>query len=471
MAHMKIQEIFRKYDLRGEVGKHFLPSDAYQITLAIITYFKQLQPSLKNIAVGMDGRTHSGEIKQYVCQAIIDSGLNAHFIGLCPTPALYFACHNLPVDAGIMITASHNPKEDNGFKLVLNRESIWDQGIVEIAKIFHDQTFITSETVGHYFEHDLITQYVETLYQEFKHLENANLNFVIDCGNGTAGVIIPKLIQKLNWKNITVLYPEVDGNYPNHNPNPVEHENMLMVEQLLQREFDLQFGVGLDGDCDRFAAMTKSGFLIPGDQLLGLFALHIEKKYQPAVVMDVKCSEAIGRILKSAQIPYYISPTGHAYIKSYLKEHQATIGGELSGHFCFKDRHTGYDDGIYALLRLCEILIQTKQDLQTLINIFPTTYCSPEVRLHCSEETKNLVVKAAWEACAKWPNTEILALDGIRIQTEIGWAVVRAANTEAAISLRIEGYSAQALQQLKQDLFTILAPHVDAKLLADKLQI
>ena len=481
---MKIQEIFRKYDLRGEVGKHFSPDDAYAITQAIVTYFKQVQPDIKNIAVGMDGRTHSEEIKEFVCQAIIDSGLNAHFIGLCPTPALYFACHNLPVEAGIMITASHNPKEDNGFKLVLNCESVWDQGIVEIAKIFekverYDNDRLTllrstsyeGQVRGNYFEHDLVNQYIEALYQNFKHLENSDLNFVIDCGNGTAGVIIPKLIQKLNWKNVTVLYPEVDGNYPHHNPNPVEHENMLKVEELLKQNPTLQFGVGLDGDCDRFAAMTKSGFLIPGDQLLGLFALHIDKRYSPAVVMDVKCSEAIGRVLKNAQIPYYISPTGHAYIKSYLKEHHATIGGELSGHFCFKDRHVGYDDGIYALLRLCEILVQTKQDLQTLVNIFPATYCSPEVRLHCAEETKNLVVKAAWEACKKWPNTEILALDGIRIQTEIGWAVVRAANTEAAISLRIEGYSAESLQQLKQDLFAILAPHLDAQLLATKLEL
>ncbi len=468
---MKIQEIFRKYDLRGEVGKHFLPSDAYQITQAIVTYFKQTEPNLKNIAVGMDGRTHSEEIKEYVCQAIIDTGINVHFIGLCPTPALYFACHNLPVDAGIMITASHNPKEDNGFKLILKKESVWDQAIVEIAKIFNTKSFSTNAIPGNYFEHDLIPQYIDTLYQEFKHLENANLKFVLDCGNGTAGVVIPALIKKLNWNHVTILYPEVDGNYPNHNPNPVEAKNMLTVTTILQHNANLEFGAGLDGDCDRFAAMTKTGFLIPGDQLLGLFALHIDKKYNPSAVMDVKCSEAIGKVLNQAQIPCYISPTGHAYIKSYLKEHQATIGGELSGHFCFKDRHIGYDDGIYALLRLCEILIQTKQELQTLIDIFPTTYCSPEVRLACPEETKFLVVKAAWDACAKWQNTKIVALDGIRIQTEIGWAVVRAANTEAAISLRIEGYSAAALDQLKHDLFIILSPHLDAKLLAQKLEL
>jgi phosphomannomutase/phosphoglucomutase len=456
-----MQAIFRKYDLRGIVGTQFHIQDSYQITQAIITYFKQKFPDLKNVAVGMDGRTSSPAIKTLVCKALVDAGLNAHFIGICPTPAMYFACHTLKVDAGIMITASHNPKEYNGFKLVLQKESIWGADIEAIKEICLTKSFYTSSNTGNLIEHDIIDSYIDSFAQEFKHLIGNNLNFVIDCGNGVGGAVIPKLVTKMQWQNVAVLYAEIDGDYPNHNPNPVELKNMLDVRSYLASNPYCNFGVGLDGDGDRVGAMTKAGYLIPGDLLLGIFALNMDKKYNPAVVMDVKCSEAIPKILTANNIPYYISPTGHAYIKNCLKEQGATLGGELSGHYCFKDRHFGFDDGIYAILRLCEILVQTKNSLKSFLAKFPKTYCSPEFRIPCKESQKNLIIKDTKDTCSLWPNTKIIALDGVRVQTKDGWAIVRAANTEPAISMRIEGYSEQALIKLKQDFFKILSKHLD----------
>ena len=466
-----MQEIFRKYDLRGIVGEQFHVQDSYQITQSIIFYFKQKFPELKNIVVGMDGRTTSAAIKTEVCNAIIDSDLNAHFIGVCPTPTMYFACNTINVDAGIMITASHNPKEYNGFKLVLQKESVWGDDIEAIYDIYQSKNFYTSQTKGNYIEHNMVDKYIDWFVEKFKHLIGNNLNFVIDCGNGVTGVVIPKLIKKMGWQNVKILYPEVDGDYPNHNPNPVELKNMLDVKKFLENNEHTTFGVGLDGDGDRFAAMTKAGHLIPGDQMLGIFALNMNKKDNPAVVMDVKCSDAIPKILEQENISYFISPTGHAFIKSYLKEHSATIGGELSGHFCFKDRHFGFDDGIYAMLRLCEILIQKKLSLSKLVDVFPKTYCSPEVRIKCLEKDKEQIIKDTKSACSLWPNSKIIALDGVRIQTKNGWAIVRAANTEPAISIRIEGYSEDALKTLKQNVFEILSKYLDPKQLATKLQL
>lgn len=467
-----MQAIFRKYDLRGIVGKDFEVQDSYQITRSILTLLLQKSPKIQTIAVGMDGRNSSLVIKNEVCRAITDHGLNAKFIGLCPTPALYFACHTLTVDAGIMITASHNPKEYNGFKLVLGQESIWGDDINQIAKICASQTFaIPTNLKGMYSEIDIIEPYVDWLACQFKHLSNNQINAVIDCGNGTGGTVIPKLIEKLNWPNVTVLYSEVDGNYPHHNPDPVEFENMLDVRTFLQNNPMATFGAGLDGDCDRMAIMTKSGQLVPSDQLLGIFALNLDRQKQPGVVVDIKCSDAIVSTLRQAGIPCHISPTGHAYIKSYMKQHHATLGGELSGHFCFKDRHFGFDDGIYALLRFCELITESGQSIDQFLKYFPQTFCSPEYRIPCHDNQKDLIVQSAYLNCSSWPNTEIIAIDGIRIQTKIGWAVVRAANTEPALSIRIEGYSEEGLQKLKLDLFGILAQHLNPSVLATKMDL
>jgi phosphomannomutase / phosphoglucomutase len=466
-----MQAIFKKYDLRGIVGKQFNITDSYEITQAIISLFKIKYPSLKNIAVGMDGRASSQEIKNQVCKAIIDSGLNSHFIGLCTTPALYFACNTLDVDAGIMITASHNPKEYNGFKLVLQKESIWGDDIDQIYHLYLSKNFISASMPGTYFTHNLVDNYINDLANKFAHLKDSQINFIIDCGNGSAGVIIPKLIAKLNWQNVTILYPEVDGNYPNHEPNPVEIKNMLAVKAFLENHSQAQFGIGLDGDCDRVAAMTKSGTLIPGDLLLGVFALNIDKKYRPRVVLDTKCSSSVIKVLEENKIPTYVSPTGHAFIKSYLQKYNGMLGGELSGHYCFKDRHFGFDDGIYAMLRLCEILIEQKESLQEILRQFPATYCSPEFRISCTELQKNLILSDMHKICSTWLDSTVSTLDGVRVQTKLGWILVRAANTEPVISVRIEGSSGDNLEKLKLDLFAILAKHLDSASLVNSLDI
>lgn len=466
-----MQAIFKKYDLRGIVGEQFSITDSYDITRAIISFFKIKYPNLKNIAVGMDGRASSQEIKNQVCNAIIDAGFNAHFIGLCTTPALYFACNTLAVDAGIMITASHNPKEYNGFKLVLQKESIWGDDISKIYEIYLSKNFIKKQISGSYFTHNLIDSYIEDLVNKFAHLKNAIIDFVIDCGNGSAGVVIPKLIEKLNWQNVTVLYPEVDGNYPNHEPNPVEIKNMLDIKNFLEKNSCTQFGIGLDGDCDRVGAMTKNGELVAGDLLLGVFALNLDKKSQPSVVLDTKCSSLVIKVLEDHKITTYVSPTGHAFIKSYLQKYNGLLGGELSGHYCFKDRHFGFDDGIYAMLRLCEILIIQETNLEQMLTQFPKGYCSPEFRIACTEQQKNSILSDMNKICHAWLDTTVSNLDGVRVQTKTGWILVRAANTEPVISVRIEGDSKDSLEKLKLDLFEILAQHLDKNSLANKLDI
>lgn len=454
---------FREYDIRGKVNDDFSIVEMYDLTRAIAYYFRMKNPALKTIAVGMDGRIHSSEIRDLVCQGLIDSGLDVLILGLCPSPALYFALHTTPVDGGLMITASHNPKEYNGLKICLGTNSVWGAQLQDIKLLYHEKKHIFSQKKGTMHNYPIIPSYIALLTKQFCALKNFNLPIVIDCGNGTAGAVLPDLLQTMQWRNMKLLYPEVDGTYPNHEADPTVEKNMANVKELIT---DKQFscGIGFDGDCDRMAVMTHKGTLVPGDQLLALFAHQVLKEHPHAgIVFDIKSSSGLSELLEQWNAQPILSPSGHSIIKDMMHKHHAILGGELSCHFFFHDRYFGYDDGIYAMVRLFEILQQSNQSLTELLACFPHKESSPEFRLPCSHEKKQSVLKELNNHFARQKQVSILTIDGIRVTFPFGWGIVRPSNTQPVLSMRFESNTRKGLHAVIDDFYTILGTHLSCQ--------
>jgi len=462
---------FKEYDLRGRVGKDFEIKNVYGIARAIAAFFVQKNQQVKNIAVGMDGRLHSQAIKEQLCKAFIDSGLNVIFIGLCTTPVMYFATHMLDVDAGIMITASHNPKEDNGIKMVIGKESVWGNQIRTIRDMYNAGTSINANRVGVYSEHLLCTEYVHYLADKFKHLQGADIACAIDCGNGAAGSVMPMLVKKMDWKNVMLMNAEVDGNFPNHDPDPTVAKNLHVLKNDLAKNKDLLFGMALDGDCDRLAVMTKSGYLIPGDQLVGLFSQSLAKSSSKDVVVDIMCSDAVVQQFKALGFTPHFARTGIAFVKEAMKKHNALLGGEISGHVCFKDRYLGYDDGIYAIMRMIDMLHTSHKTLDDFVALFPQKSITTTLSIHCDADKKFSIVEQAKKLFMGRSDVSIIDIDGVRLNTSYGCGILRPSNTEPIIRLRVEAQTEQGIAQLKAEFFAALAPHFDAAWLKAQLSM
>lgn len=463
--------IFREYDIRGKVGTEFELDQVYDLTRAIAFYLKELNPKLQTIAVGMDGRLHSEAIKDDMCRALQDSGLDVLFIGMCPSPVLYFALHTQPVDAGLMITASHNTKEYNGIKICLGKASVWGAQIQEIKQLYKQTKYIHSSVKGTVTEKQLIPLYIDWLAQHFSHLIGMPLAAVIDCANAVGGAVIPQLVERMQWKQVTVLYPEIDGNYPNHEADPTVEENMQDIKAFLATS-NGAIGVGLDGDCDRMAAMTRAGFLVPGDQMLALFAQQILKENpSAAVVFDIKSSSGLIEVLERLHAKPVVAATGHSHIKEAMHKSHAILGGELSCHFFFYDRYFGYDDGIYAMLRLFEILAQSGKSLEQLLMIFPKKFSSREFRIPCREEDKKAIIRAVRDFFAEKRDAQLVTIDGVRANFPGGWGIVRSSNTQPVLSIRFESDSPSGLQDMKQLFIEALAPYYTGTQLQELLKI
>jgi phosphomannomutase/phosphoglucomutase len=451
--------IFRQYDIRGIVGSELVIEEVYPLTQAILYYFKQRNPQLKTVAVGADGRIHSPAIKKEMLRAIQDAGFTVADIGTCPTPVMYFTLYNFPVDAGLMITASHNGKEYNGIKICLGKDSVAGASIQEILQLYKNKKGILSDVKGSVTVIPAIETYINWVKNHFQDLIGYSIKVVIDCGNAAAGAVLPQLAQMMRWPNVQLLYPDVDGNYPHHEADPTVEKNMADAKKIMQQQ-NLDIAIGLDGDCDRMAAMTKSGELVQGDKLLAVFSQPLAKKYPGmAVVFDIKCSSALADLLKSWGAKPCMSPSGHSIIKQEMKKNKAILAGELSCHFNFADRYFGYDDGIYAILRLFEILKESNKSLDELLTIFPKRFSIPEVRIVCSEQQKWPIVDYVKQHFQSRKDAELLLIDGIRVTFPFGWAIVRASNTQPVICVRFEADSANNLQRIKDDFMIPLSKY------------
>lgn len=463
--------IFREYDIRGIVGQEIHISAVYDFGRAIATYLLKKNPNITTLALGMDGRIHSLAIKQELTKALIDSGINVLFLGVCTTPSVYFSLHNLPVDGGVMITASHNPKEYNGFKICLGKESIAGDQIREFKDVYTSGIRIAASTKGTYTDQPIHDLYIGWLVEHFAHLKNIDVPIVIDCGNGAAGTMIPRLIKELGWQNVRIIYEEVDGNYPHHEADPTVEKNMADLRQILLQG-SYSFGIGFDGDVDRMAAMTNNGYLVTGDRLLTLYSGPILKNHPGAsIICDISSSSILLNILESWGAHPRMVQTGHTNIKHAIKEHHAMLGGELSCHFFFADRYFGYDDGIYAALRLVELIHESKKSLTDMLSVFPTTFSTPVIRIPCEPTISTAIVSAVRQYALKNPQILCTTIDGVRLDLPEGWFLVRASNTQPVLCVRCEASSSEELLRLKHEVLGLLKPYFDQKQLVTYLNI
>ncbi len=456
--------IFREYDIRGKVDSELPINQAYDLGRAIAYYLRSQNPSCKTIAIGMDGRTHSLALKNELTRALNESGMNTVFVGTCPTPALYFSLFTGDdIDGGIMITASHNGPEYNGIKLCLGTRVVWGKELQKIKGLYKNKKHILSDTIGTASNAPIIPSYLAWLTNHFEHLKNIPVSCIIDCGNGAGGTVMPELVKQMGWKNVSLLYEEVDGTFPNHEADPTVEKNMRDVKKAVtSQSFD--FGIGLDGDCDRMAPMTQHGELVSGDKLLALFAQTVLTEHPGAgIVFDIKSSSGLIELLEQWGAQPIMSPSGHSIIKDMMTKHGALLGGEISCHFFFKDRYFGYDDGIYAALRLIELLHTTQQPLSELLTIFPKKESSQEFRLFCSDEKKQDVIQAIKDALSQTNDVEISTIDGVRAVFPFGWGIVRASNTQAALSMRFESDTKEGLKKVIERFYALLANHLDAE--------
>lgn len=464
------KQIFRKYDIRGVVGTSFLISEVYKLSQAIVSYFLDTNQEAKRVVVAMDGRTHSQEIYEHVAKAVTDSGLDIYFLGVCPTPVLLHALHNLPVDAGIMITASHNTKEYNGFKLYNNKKSLFGDDISTIWGMYQQGVAVKSEYVGKVVPCPIIDQYVDVLYQRFPYLSQYDFKMIIDCGNGTVGPVLQKLIKKMDWKDVRLLNVEVDGTFPNHEADPTIKENMTQLIMELKNNPEY-FGVGFDGDGDRMIGLTNQGEIVLGDVMLSLFAQDMLKEdhsEKVSVVYDVKSTSVVPEVVVAGNGEAIISQTGCSFIQRKMDEVGALLGGELSGHYFFRDRHEGYDDALYAMLRLFDVVIKQQSSIYDLLAQLPQKHASCEIRIPCDDLKKEFVVEKIGDHLhsAGW---RISKVDGVRAEHDKGWGLLRISNTQPVVSFRCEADTKQDVQMIKAEFSKALQGHISSDLIEKHL--
>lgn len=461
------ESIFREYDIRGKVGTEFILDEVYQLGCAIAYYFVSMKPNLKNIIICRDGRKDSEYICAELARAFCNAGVDVTFIGVGPTPMMNFSLYTLPVDAGLMVTASHNGKEYNGIKLCLGTTSLWGEEIQRIKQLYQRKITLQSITPGKYLSRSMVHHYATWLADHFKNLKGYDAKMIFDLSGGATCTVMPMLLELLEWNNVTLLNAELDPYFVAHEPDPCTSANMEQMKELLRNRF--AYGIAFDGDGDRMAAMTCEGKLISGDKMIAAFAQSILREhYGAAIVFDAKCSNYLQEYIVLQGGKSIMTRSGHSIIKYMMKKERALFAGELSCHFFFNDRYFGFDDGIYAALRLHELII-SGNNLEKIDTIFPQTFTTSEIRIFCAQLDKEQAITLAQTYFSKLPNVEISMIDGVRVVTPYGWGVVRAANTQEALSLRFESDTKQGFNQLTHDFQEALGSYVTVEQLTGAL--
>ena len=378
-------------------------------------------------------------------------------IGQVPTPVLYYATHALKTGTGIMITGSHNPPEYNGLKMMIGGTTLAEDLIQVLYRRLQDSTLSTGKGALGYA--DLGADYVEAALNTTK--LDRPLKVAVDCGNGVAGELGPKLISALGCEVIP-LFCEIDGNFPNHHPDPAEPENLQdLINAVQQQSADV--GLAFDGDGDRLGVVTPKGEIIWPDKMMMLFAQDIiARNPQTPVIFDVKCSTHLERVITEAGGNPIMWKTGHSHIKAKIKQTQAALAGEFSGHICFGERWYGFDDALYTAARLLELLSQTELDVDAVFAQYPTTYSTPEIKIHTTE-TRKFEVMDELASSGDFADGRMTTIDGIRVDFDDRWGLIRPSNTSPVLSLRFEADSAAALERV-QDEFQTQLSNVDATL-------
>ncbi len=434
-------EIFREYDIRGRVGTDLTEETVYTIGRAYGTYVRKKGKSV--VTCGRDGRSHSEWIQQRLVQGMESTGCRVIDIGLCPTPLLYFSIHHLETEGGIQVTGSHNPPEFNGFKMCLGISTIFGKAIQELREIIDQGAFLQGD--GEVEKYDIVQPYLRYLRENIN--VSRPIKVVVDAGNGVAGLVAPRAFSDQGCEVVS-LYCEVDGAFPNHHPDPTIPDNLRDLRRtVLETGADL--GVAYDGDGDRLGAVDEKGNILFGDQLLMIFARDILKDNPGATIIgEVKCSQVMYDDIERHGGRPVMWKTGHSLIKQKMKEEKALLAGEMSGHLFFAHRYLGFDDGVYASLRLAEILASADRPLSRFLEDVPKTYSTPEIRIECPDKLKFQIVEQARNWFSR--HYETIDVDGVRVLFPNGWGLIRASNTQPVLVLRFESDSPEGLEEIRQ---------------------
>ena len=406
-----------------------------------------------NVVIARDTRTSSDAVRHAVVSGLLAAGATSTDVGMVPTPLLYFTIQHYKKDGGIMITGSHNGPQYNGFKLCRGTDTLYGEQIQDVAKIVASGKFL--EGKGKVIEKHVLEDYIK--YVKERASVKKKIKVVVDGGNGVGGLIGTRLLREMGC-DVVELYCEPDGRFPNHFPDPTVDDNLKdLIKTVIKEKAD--FGIAYDGDADRLGVVDDKGGVVRGDQSLILFSREILKEKKGAtIIFEVKCSQALVEDIKKNGGEPLMYRTGHSFIKKKMKETGAPLAGEMSGHFFFADRYYGYDDGIYAGLRMAQLLSDKDMKLSEIMAAMPKYYSTPEIRVHAPEDKKFVIVKEVTEKFQK-EKYEVITVDGARIQFPDGWGLIRASNTEPALILRFEAKTPEGLKEIEKTIKEVLAKY------------
>ena len=442
--------VLREYDIRGVVGRTLDRDDAEAVGRAFATIVMR-GGSSKTICVGYDGRISSPNLEAALIAGLNAAGANVIRIGLGPTPMLYYSVHCLETDGGIMVTGSHNPPDNNGFKFMLGKSSFFGAGIQELGALAAEGAY--HEGSGTQSEDLMLSRYVARLSEESASL--SPLKVVWDAGNGAAGEAMSLLSLNLPGEHF-LLNERIDGSFPAHHPDPTVPENLIQLIAAV-RAGSCDLGIAFDGDGDRIGIVDGDGEILWGDQILALLAREVLRKQPNAtIIADVKASQVLFDEVERLGGTPLMWRTGHSLIKAKMAETGAPLAGEMSGHIFFADRYFGYDDALYAAVRLLGLIAEEGQSLATLRASLPERINTPELRFHCDDARKFDAIEEVYQRLAR-SNADVNAIDGVRVSTADGWWLLRASNTQPALVARCEAKDAAGLARLKNALVAQLS--------------
>ena len=450
-----IESIFREYDIRGtypsEINENIISLIAQAIAL------KCKEEGVSQISVGRDGRLSGETLLDSMCSSLARSGISVTNIGLVTSPILYYAAKKSNSKSGIMITGSHNPKDDNGIKMVINNKPVSGTEILSLTKSVLDFNGIKEEII----KLDIIEDYINDVLQKITLDKPENLKVVIDCGNGAAGCVAPELFKRLGC-NVINLFSEIDGNFPNHHPDPGKLANLQDLIKSVKAE-NADLGLAFDGDGDRVGLVTEKGNVVFPDKIMMLFAKDVLARNNGGqIIFDVKCSNLLAEIIKTNGGEPIMSPTGHFHIKNKLRETNALLAGEMSGHIFFNDDWYGFDDGHYAGVRIIDLINRSNSSIEEMISELPKSFSTPELNIYASDDSKFDIVKKFAEECSL--DGKKITIDGLRIEFSNGWGLLRASNTTPKLVLRFEGSSENDLNKIQENFmneFKRICPEID----------
>lgn len=440
--------IFKAYDVRGVVPKTLDEEVAEALGRAFGTLARR--EGEQAVAVGRDGRLSGPSLSAALIRGLVSTGVDVVDVGMVTTPMLYFAANTL-AHSGIQVTGSHNPKDYNGFKMVLAGRAIYGEEIQSLRKIIEGQDYVQAERPGNIRNVNILGPYRDRIVGDIKLARP--LKIVVDSGNGVAGASAPGIFRAIGCE-VTELYSEVDGDFPNHHPDPSKPENLRdLIAKLKETGADL--GLAFDGDGDRLGIITRGGNNIYPDRQMMLFAQDVLSRVPGApILFDVKCTQRLGPAIAAAGGKPMMYKTGHSLIKARMKEVDAPLGGEMSGHIFFKERWFGFDDGTYAGARLLEILSR-HPDPSAVLDALPTSFSTPELNVKCEEGEPHRIVDELVKK-ARFPDAQVSTIDGLRVDWPDGFGLIRASNTTPVLVLRFEGHTEEAMHRIEKVMLDLL---------------